>query len=434
MNPQPFPEHPQREYLIRELHARPSEPMRAPLRISQFAALSGEKSLEADREHLARLCARLGGAAPSSEAKHHTSEFGGLTVKWERHTEFCSYTFFRRAHFTHPFEDTVIEELPRDWLAEVPGEVLSAVHLAIIPENVEMPSPEEISLRHFNGNPLIGNAVAGGKALVWADFRLHSDHFTRILIQDKGLEERHAGRTVQRLVELNTYRALALLALPIAQEATPRLRSVDEALADISARMADRADQTSDADLLRHLSQLSAEIESVAARTSYRFGASRAYYQLVKQRLRDLRLERMDEVLTIDGFLDRRMGPAMATCESAEERQEALAQRAARVGSLLRARVEVELEEQNRDLLKNMDERARVQLKLQETVEGLSVVAISYYAIGLVGYLIKAAESAGTPINVGLATGLAVPFVAGLVWFGVRRARRAAAKKTPDED
>jgi len=423
MTKPPFREHPQREMLVRELHARPSEPLQAPLRVSQFAALSGEQDMNSDREHLAKLCARLGGTAPAEGAKHHTTDLGGLTVKWERHTEFCSYTFFRRAHFTEPFADTVLEELPEDWLAEVPGTVLSAVHLALVPGEVELPSAEEISLRHFNGNPLIGNIVAGGKARVWADFRLHADHFTRILIQDKGLDKPHAGRTVQRLVELNTYRALALLALPIAQEVTPKLRDIDEALADISTRMADRSDKTSDAELLGRLSQLSAEIESIAARTSYRFGASRAYYRLVQQRLVDLRLERMGEVLTFDGFLERRMGPAMATCESTHDRQEVLAQRAARIGSLLRARVEVGLEEQNSHLLVSMNERARMQLKLQQTVEGLSVVAISYYAVGLVGYLFKAAETAGAPLNVGLATGLAVPLVVLLVWLGVRKLR-----------
>ncbi|WP_026380763.1 DUF3422 family protein [Afifella pfennigii] len=425
----PFREHSQRELLVRELHARPSEPLRAPLRISNFANLSGEKAMEVDREHLAKLCARLGGTAPAEGAKHHTTELGGLTVKWERHTEFCSYTFFRRARFTNPFAETVIEELPADWLAEVPGEVLSAVHLALVPADMELPDAEEISLQYFNGNPLIGNIIAGGKARVWADFRLHADHFTRILIKDQGLDAPHAGRTVQRLIELNTYRAFALLALPIAQEINPCLRGVDEALADISTRMADREDKTSDAELLGRLSQLSADIESIAARTSYRFGASRAYYGLVKQRLIDLRLERTGELLTIDGFLERRMGPAMATCESTHERQEQLAQRAARIGSLLRARVEVELEEQNQDVLNSMNERARMQLKLQQTVEGLSVVAISYYAVGLVGYVFKAAETAGAPINVGLATGLAVPFVVALVWFAVRKLRKEVVKK-----
>lgn len=420
----PFTEHPQREQLVRELHARASEPLRAPIRVSQFATLTDEHGAEADAAHLATLCARKGGTAPAAGAKQHVADLGGLTVKWERHTEFCSYMFIRRAHFSDPFASPVLDELPADWLRDLPGEVLSAIHLALVQKDVELPNNDEISLRYFNGNMLTGNTVAGGKAMVWTDFRLHSDHFSRMLIQDQGLDDRHTGRTVQRLIELNNYRALALLALPIAQEMLPRLRDIDAALADVSARMADRSDHFSDAELLDQLSQLSADIESIAARTSYRFEASRAYYQLVQQRLRDLRTARAGNLLTIDGFLYRRLGPAMATCESADSRQDALAQRATRIGSLLRARVEVGLEHQNRDLLKSMNERARVQLKLQETVEGLSVVAISYYAVGLVSYVFKAIESSGVALNVGMLTGLSVPIVAVLVWAGVQRLKR----------
>ncbi|MBB4266830.1 DUF3422 family protein [Roseospira visakhapatnamensis] len=426
-----YREHPHRELLLRELHARPSEPLQAPLRLSQMAVLSGEKPehVDGDREHLARLCARKGGSAPAEDAKHHVTSFGGLFLKWERHTEFCSYTFYRRAHFNAPFADPVIEEVPQDWLADLPGLVLSALHIAILPRDLEMPDVEDISLRHFEGNPVVGNLVAGGKARVWADFRMHTDHFTRFLVQDNGLDRRHAGRTVQRLIEMNTYRALALMALPIAQEISPRLRTIDEGLADISARMADTDDQTSDADLLGRLSQLSADIESLAARTSYRFAATRAYYGLVQQRLQDLRMSRMDGLLTLDGFLARRLGPAMATCESAAERQEALAQRATRVGSLLRARVEVGLEHQNRDLLDSMNERAKVQLKLQETVEGLSVVAISYYAIGLAGYVFKAAEKSISLFDATVATGITAPLIVALVWYGLRRAKRAVVTR-----
>lgn len=431
MQPPPYREHPHRELLLRELHARPSEPLQAPLRLSQFAVLSGEKpqDVDADRAHLALLCTRKGGSSPAEDAKHHVTSFGGLSLKWERHTEFCTYTFFRRAHFNMPFADTVMDDVPEDWLADLPGLVLSAQHIAVLPQDLEMPDAEEISLRHFGGNPVVGNSVAGGKARVWADFRMHGDHFTRILVQDNGLDRRHAGRTVQRLIEMNTYRALALMALPMAQEISPRLRAIDEGLADISARMADTDDQTTDAELLGRLSQLSADIENLAARTSYRFAAARAYYGLVQQRLQDLRMSRMNGLLTLDGFLARRLGPAMATCDSAAERQEALAQRASRVGSLLRARVEVGLEHQNRDLLDSMNERAKVQLKLQETVEGLSVVAISYYAIGLAGYMFKAVAKSITAFDATIATGLIAPFIVAGVWYGLRRAKRAVVTR-----
>ncbi|MBT4220201.1 MAG: DUF3422 family protein, partial [Rhodospirillaceae bacterium] len=80
---------------------------------------------------------------------------------------------------------------------------------------------------------------------------------------------------------------------------------------------------------------------------------------------------------------------------------------------------------QNRDLLESMDRRAKVQLRLQETVEGLSVVAISYYLLGLISYTAKSVKAAGVPINADITTGLSLPIVIGIIWFGLRRLRRA---------
>jgi uncharacterized membrane-anchored protein len=71
-----------------------------------------------------------------------------------------------------------------------------------------------------------------------------------------------------------------------------------------------------------------------------------------------------------------------------------------------------------------MDRRASLQLRLQETVEGLSVVAISYYLVGIVSYVAKALKGAGLPIEPDLAVGLAVPVVLFLVWSGVKRIRQ----------
>ena len=94
---------------------------------------------------------------------------------------------------------------------------------------------------------------------------------------------------------------------------------------------------------------------------------------------------------TWSSFLARRMAPAMRTCATTEERQTNLSEKLARAANLLRTRVDVELERQNRDLLKSMNERTRLQLRLQTTVEGLSVAAVSYYVVGLFGYLVKGA-------------------------------------------
>ena len=118
------------------------------------------------------------------------------------------------------------------------------------------------------------------------------------------------------------------------------------------------------------------------------------------------------------------MASAIATCEATQHRQSDLAERAARLTSLLRARVEVSLQEQNRRLLESMDRRAQLQLRLQETVEGLSVMAIGYYGVGLVGYALKGLEKGGLPIDATLGMAIALPFVVGFAWVGLRRIKK----------
>jgi len=101
-----------------------------------------------------------------------------------------------------------------------------------------------------------------------------------------------------------------------------------------------------------------------------------------------------------------------------------LAERIAHTNDLLRTRIGIVQEQQNRQILQSMNSRAAQQRKLQQAVEGLSVAAISYYVIGLFGYAGKAAKAAGLPINPDLATGLVVPLVAACVWLGLRRMHR----------
>jgi uncharacterized membrane-anchored protein len=197
-------------------------------------------------------------------------------------------------------------------------------------------------------------------------------------------------------------------------------------MAAANADVGPRAGQGSDTErqLLAELTALAAEIESVAADTASRFDASTAYYQVVRQRLEELRQQRIQGLQTLTEFLDARLAPAVATCTATGQRQQSLAERAARLTALLRARVEVELQQQNRGLLDSMDRRAKLQLRLQETVEGLSVVAIGYYGVGLIGYLLKGLAASGWPVNPTLGIGIAVPLVVGAAWFGLTRTKR----------
>jgi uncharacterized membrane-anchored protein len=176
--------------------------------------------------------------------------------------------------------------------------------------------------------------------------------------------------------------------------------------------------------LLDELMKLSSEIEDVAAATTYRFSAARAYYALVLRRVEELREQRVEGLQTLSEFVDRRLAPAMRTCEAVSERLETLSRRVSRASQLLRARVEIQLEAQNRDLLESMNRRAHLQLRLQQTVEGLSVAAITYYLASLVGYLAKGAKAVGLPVDSDLATAAAIPLVALATWLGLRRLHR----------
>ena len=425
---QAMADHPQRSMLAREVHARPFAPLSAPERASHIAMLSGDAEVERDRAHLARLCEHFG-VAPPTETNHAFVDLGAFRVKWERHGEFCTWTFFVRGRFEDPFDAPALAAVPADWLAALPGERLVATHLAV--EARELPARRiDMLLGWFNREYLAGSRIANGAAEAWTDFRLHDDGFSRILVQDRGfLDPYQAGRFVQRLLEIETYRLMALLALPTAREAGPRITAVDRDLAAITDAMSGLgragAEPGAERHLLERLIGQAGEIERLTAASDYRFGAARAYYALIESRIAELKEQRIDEAVpTIGEFMERRLAPAMRSCTATSERLRTMAERLARAGTLLRTRVDIALEAQNQELLSSMDRRARLQLRLQQTVEGLSVAAISYYVVGLLGYALRAVEEAGIPLRHDLLTGLAIPVVLFLVWRGVRRLRR----------
>ena len=433
----PFPEHPLRHEVTAELHARTFEPLRAPARVAHIAYLSGERGGGQNVRHLLRLLAHFNVPAPADLGQQFFIDVGGLRLRWERHTEFVTVSFSREGAFDQPFSDSLLAELPADWLRELPGEVVSAALLALEPRDHPEHSLDELTTL-FAGNPVIGAEVAGGAGIAWTDMRIHPDGYGRILVRDVNLSEGQAGRLVKRILDVNAYRVMALLGLAPARQAAITLSDAEQRLADVAARMTAGNDQlaaTPGADtppperaLLAELTALAAEVESLAAQTASRFDASVAYYQMVRQRLEQLRQERIQGLQTFTEFLDARLAPGVATCQAAAQRQQHLAERAARMTALLRARVELQLQEQNRSLLDSMDRRARLQLRLQETVEGLSVVAISYYGLGLVGYLLKGFEASGWPIDPTLGISIALPLVVGAAWFGLKRTKRRLMK------
>ena len=418
-----FREHDLRHALAGEVHARPFERLHAPAQATHMALLTGEGEGPRDREHLATLCRRHGLPPPDDHATHYSGDFGTFRCKWERHTEFASYTFYSEAAFEDPFADPAIDRVPRDWLAGIPGQLLVACHMAIEPRDAPPRAFADLH-RIFAAESLTGSRMAGGNAEGWTDFRLHADGFGRILVRDVGLRSRQAGRLMQRLFEIETYRMMALLALPLARRAGSEISDAATELAGIADRMTAIEGLDDERAMLGRLTRLAARIEHLVSGNAYRFSAAQAYYTLVETRIAELREERIEGVQTVREFMDRRMAPAIRTCETTAGRQDRLAERIARATTLLRTRVEIAMEAQNRDLLRSMNRRAKLQLRLQETVEGLSVAAISYYLVGLVGYAAKGLHAAGVPLSVELVTGVSIPLVLLAVWGGMRLLRR----------
>lgn len=401
--------------------------------------LSGEGAAEADRAQVARLCETFGAAPPGEGDNHLMADLGPFLLKWERRTEFSTYTFFQSASQSAiapgyqsdaaPFDAPVIAQVPDDWLAGLPGELLVGLHLDMAPRHVTQRDPEAL-VRLFGTDDIAGSLVSGGAAAIWMDFAIGADGFGRILVHDRRLRPRQAGRLAQRLFEIETYRMMALLALPLARRYGTELTRVGEQLTDITSRMPAISGVEDEQQLLDEMTRLSAGIEGVAAAASYRFGAARAYYALVRRRVEELREERLEGQQTVNEFLERRLAPAMRTCEAVGQRLDILSERVSRASQLLRTRVDIVLEAQNSDLLRSMDRRARLQLRLQQTVEGLSVAAISYYLVGLVSYAAKAAKAVGFSLDADLVTGISIPLVVGLVGYGVWRVRRLVSSDT----
>jgi uncharacterized membrane-anchored protein len=422
------PDHAQRYLLAEEVHARPPEAMRAPARASYVAVLVDSDERERELRHLETLCQRFAVAGPAANATHFRAKLGSVSLKWERHGEFSGYTFTVIGLSGKDFVETAAAQLPAGWLAGVPGQTMTAVHAVLRAAASEPPDTAALA-ELFGGHTVVGADIAEGAALVFTDFHLNDDGCTHLLVLDRNLGDRQAGRLLQRLFEIEAYRMLALLALPIARRQSPRIAAIERSLATLTDGIA--RDEGDDEALLHELTRLAAEVESGIAVSQFRFGACEAYHGLVKQRIAELREVRLPALQTIDEFMGRRLTPAVATCATVSQRLRGLAERVAQASALLSTRVDIARERQNQALLASMDKRAKQQLRLQQTVEGLSVAAIVYYVAGLLGYGAKALYATGLPVNPDVVVGVTIPFVAGLVIWAVRRARQRLQATDP---
>lgn len=423
--------HPQRFALNYELHARPPEALNIPEQVSYLALATDPSNRQAEYERIVELCTRFGMPPPAPDLNHFQVDLGTFRLKWERRTECNSFTFFRQGEVDDPFGQPVIASVPADWLESLPGQVLVAAHVVLRAAgrkgaSIKGVGGEDVATL-FEGNPLVGSRVGDGVASVRADFRIHADGFSRFLIDDVSLSPHQAGRMVQRLLEIETYLMRALLTLPVARATLPVLVDADQQLAVLINEMTAVKSEDEPA-LLDRLTRLAALVESTISSTLSRICAARAYQDLVERRITELREVRVEGLSTLREFVERRLLPAMNTCETVARLQDSLSERVSRASELLRTRVDISLQQQNQALLSTTARRARLQLRLQETVEGLSVAAVSYYVVGLIGYAAKAAKAAGAAVNTDIVTGIAIPIVVVVAALGVRHIRRVVQR------
>ncbi|PVA07929.1 DUF3422 family protein [Thalassorhabdomicrobium marinisediminis] len=418
-------DHPLRYELSNELHARPfptiSAPGQALFLALKPAANAAGRDRGADMVDLLRLLDRFGAPHPRAGATHYSGPIGKHMLKWESHTEFVTYTIFDIARTDRPFADDAFDIFPKDWLA---GCEATRITSAVIRIERTQDTGEILARAEdwFVPESLAISRVLEDELVIAGDFRIdHSGHTRFAVFAGDTCDDRRIGRVVQRLCEIETYKSMAMLGLARVRALAPRVAQVEDKLASLSADML--RDGARPDDLLQQLLVISAELENEVAQSAFRFGATEAYEAIVSQRITILREGSFEGMQTFRDFMTRRFDPAMRTVTSSRNRLESMSNRAMRASNLLRTRVDVERSAQNQSLLESMDRRADLQLRLQHTVEGLSVVAISYYAANLVLYVLAPLrEVSGIPKAA--FTAAVVPVVVALVWLTLRQVRK----------
>jgi len=432
------PEFSDRRRLHDEVHARPVGQAPHPVVVFCLAVLNKDISRAQELEHLAKL-------NPGAEVEQVAGNFARVRlangdIKWERHTEFTRYTIvlpMTAGDSQQSCGPVVWLAQVREcqapyapWLAAVPGQTLAAVEVTVLVTAGDV-LEQGLSFGHdwFGDSTLLTSKLGTqGHSLVTTDFRIQADGVERMLVLTTAqTSPGRVGRTAHRLIEMEIYRLMALKGLPVAKALGAQLSAAENELATIAREVESSSSQ--DHELLHDLASLAAAIERANADHNYRFSATAAYHDIVLQRIKELRETPAPGIQTVGEFIERRLEPAMATVDATAKRLESLSRRVSRVSDLLRTRVNIMTEQQNQQLLEKLTRGQALQLKLQQTVEGLSIAAISYYVVSLVFYLAKAGQSAGwLPVSPEVVAGVAIlPTVVG-VWLVVRRIHRAIAK------
>lgn len=378
-------EHPLRRQVVSEMHLRRWPSFALPCLILQWVRVAAASVLDDE----ALIIARAAGASCEAAAVPHFSGIleGNITFAWERHSEGSTVTiFYEPLDELDLLESLAIPALLAAiaWGESLPGAVLRATRIWAV-ESDEIVGRVLPALQ-FCQDELVSCHLKG-QARLWSDFRLQDDGYGQLVVASNGVDISDFTRLVHRLQELGNYRNRALLGLPVAKQNWPLLDRIEVRLQELADIIVSGTD--TDDSLHAQLSRLSLDLMAISTAVNYRMSATAAYAVLVDERLQDLDCSPIPGFASLADFTQRRFLPAVRTCAALTARERQLSQRAGQITSLLRTRIETRIENQNAHLLRSMEQSSSMQLRLQQLVEGLSVVALSYYLLGLVTYGLK---------------------------------------------
>lgn len=380
----------------RELHARPFPVLRAGCHLVHICVRVSPTSRELVRAWIKEKL----GDFPDDFRGHWEIEANHSWVRIERHTEFVSITQ------TVSSGRDPWDVLDKTWIDNSPEDILVLTDLRS-GINLELPNHYDAVSDMRDG--AVTAAVRfepdeNGLSAWWVSFA-----------DDPGGES--AGRLLQMVLEIETYRTLAVMGMDGIRAAHPTLQRVANELPNGDSGDSDHSD------MMRTLSILSdqeSELHEIWENLAWRIGANKAYHDLVFERLIQLRAHGRDESVGIRHFLKRRLTPAIATADTVMRRRSELADQIDDRAQLLRTQLQLNLQSQTRDLLASLDKSAVRQLRLQSAVEGLSTVAIAYYAVGLISPTIE--PFVDPQYKEWVKAGIA-PVVIGIVWITMVRIR-----------
>lgn len=409
-----------------ELHTRPFPKIEGPVKISSIAFKHSksdltEQSIHNEIAHISTLCNEYLLKGPNKSCRHFYQNFKDFELRWERHNEFSSYTFLVRTNNHNFFSCPAIDNIPKNWLKAIVGSVISALHIEAQESKGAYTNTAQIK-PFFEQHRLLGSTLRQGNTSLWSAMRLHQDNFNRVLLLSDNIHECQNGRIIRTLLELESYRNLTLLAFPLAQDISAEVNRIEIQLAKLLSHSNDI--NCTEQQQLATLSTMAATLAQLIAKSRYRFDAAMAYYQIVESRFDELQEEKSDGLQTVTAFIKRRLSPALRTIKATKYRLDDLAKRTDRASDFLRTKIDMVIEKQNQALLTSMNNRAKMQINLQQTVEGLSVIVVTYYLLALTQFMLNAATDWGIMIDVTQTIAKLLPLYLLLVWLFSLRVKK----------